>query len=101
MEDRAGGIWGWAPNLPGLGQRQEVAPQLHAGHQGHLQQQAAQHRHAEQGPWWPRLPQHQRRPGAAHEHSHGGGDDQVDDQELHVAQIGVDLPAAGGGQKEP
>lgn len=81
---------------PGLGHHHEVAPQLHAGHQGHLQQQAAEHRPAQQGPGRPRPPQHPCRPRAAHEHGHRGGDDQVHSQELQVAQVGVDLPAERG-----
>lgn len=87
------GVGTRALNSPGLGYSQEVAPQLHASHQSHLQQQAAEDRYTEQGPGRPCPAQGLGRPCAAHEHCHCGSDDQVNGQKLHVAQVSVDLQA--------
>lgn len=47
-----GGTRGLAPrHSPGWATDQEAAPQLHARHQDHLQQQAAEHRLRSAGTW--------------------------------------------------
>lgn len=76
---------------PALRDGDEVAEHLHGDEQGGLQEQAAQHQHADQGSLGTLHSQVLGRTRPTHQHRHGGGDDQVKEEELEVAQVGVDL----------
>lgn len=69
---------------------------MHSDEQSGLQEQAAQHWDADQCPLGPTHSQLPGRTRAAHQHSHSGGDDQVEEEKLEVTQVGVDLGGRNG-----
>lgn len=64
---------------------------MHGDQQSRLEEQAAQHEDADQRPLGTLHSQLLGRTGPTHQHRHGGGDDQVEEEELEIAQVGVDL----------
>lgn len=105
--------WGWpkstpSPSLnphkggqpgpvPALRDGDEVAEDLHSDEQSRLEEQAAQHEDADQRPLGTLGSQLLGGTRPTHQHRHGGGDDQVEEEELEVAQVGVNL----GGRNQP
>lgn len=82
---------------PALRDGDVVAEDLHGDEQSGLEEQAAQHEDADQRPLGTLHSQLLGRTSATHQHCHSGGDDQVEEEELEIAQVGVDL----GGRKHP
>lgn len=83
--------------VPALRDGDEVAEDLHGDEQSRLEEQAAQHEDADQRPMGTLRSQLFGGARATHQHRHGGGDDQVEEEELEVAQVGVNL----GGRNQP
>lgn len=89
-----------APRSPLLGDGDEVDDHQDGHDESRLEAKTAQDGEADQGSL--RAPETQvlGRLGLAHESDHRGGDDEIGEQELPVAQVGVDLGKGKGRTEE-
>lgn len=80
-----------SPRSPLLRDGDEVDDDQDCDDESHLEAKAAQDGKADQGSLWALEAQVLGRLRLAHESDHRGGDDEVDEEELPIAQVGVEL----------